>query len=274
MITLDGRTLAQTRREKIKEEIAISGLRPGLAAVLVGNDPASHLYVTLKETACAEVGIHFEKNIFPETATEEEVLSTIKKLNHQKNMHSILIQLPLPKGWNTEKIIAAMDPNKDVDGFHPQNKLVEPVLAKAVWALIEEGLKKKQTSVNNENALIIGKSDIFLKTMATYLRQKGLITAVAHTVGATRRVAPTRDYSIIIVAAGQADFLIGADLADGAIVVDIGINHLPNGKVVGDVNWPSVQDKNIYITPVPGGVGPMTVAMLLENCLQLAKTTP
>lgn len=271
MITLDGRLLAQTQREKIKEEIAISGLRPGLAAILVGNDPASHLYVALKETACAEVGIHFEKNIFPETATEKEVLTAIAKLNQQKNIHGILIQLPLPGGWNTEKIFAAMDPTKDVDGFHPQNKLVEPVLAKAVWELIKDGLKKKQTAINSQKALIIGNSDIFLNTLAGVLTKKGLTTKTKHREEVEADKNLIKNYSVVIVAAGQADFLTGADFANGAIVIDIGINHLPNGKITGDVNWQSVQDKNIYITPVPGGVGPMTVAMLLENTVQLAK---
>lgn len=271
MITLDGRVLAQTKREQLKQEIAARGLRPGLAAILIGDDPASHLYVALKETACVEVGIHFEKKLFPSDVPEAEVLSAVKKFNHQKNIHGILIQLPLPDGWNTERIIAAMDPAKDVDGFHPQNKSVEPVLAKAVWALIEDGLKKKQTPVNNENAIIIGKSDIFLDTLADVLNKKGLRTETQHVEEIATNKKLVKDYSVVIVAAGQADFLTGADLADGAIVIDIGINRLANDKIAGDVNWASVQNKNIYITPVPGGVGPVTVAMLLENCVQLAR---
>lgn len=271
MISLDGRVLAQAKRQQLKQEISFLGLKPGLAAVLVGNDPASHLYVALKEAACAEVGIHFEKYIFPEDAKKNKVIATIEKLNQQKNIHSILIQLPLPEGWDTEKIIAAMDPDKDVDGFHPQNKLVEPVLAKAVWYLIEDGLKKKQALVNSQNALIIGKSDIFLNTLAAVLTKKCLNTETKHLEEISLNKNLVKNYSVVIVAAGQANFLTGEDLADDAVVIDIGINHLSNGKITGDINWQSVQNKNIFITPVPGGIGPVTVVMLLENCLQLAK---
>lgn len=266
MRLIDGRSLAKKIRAGLKEKIAASGLTPGLGVILVGDDPASHLYVRLKEKACAEAGIYFEKYLFPAGEMEEKIIEKIKQLNAAPNIHGILIQLPLPSHLNPNRVIAAIDPAKDVDGFHPDNvkKLregqlaVEPVLAKAIWGLIQEVKQNNATKT-----LIIGNSDAFTEPLELFLKQKGLDASHVHFQELNRSVI--KQFDIVIIAVGLPNFLKGEDFKDDAIVIDVGINRLPNGAICGDVDFESTQNKNGWITPVPGGVGPMTVAMLLEN---------
>lgn len=273
MRLIDGRLLAQQIRAELKEKITDSGLTPGLGVILVGDDPASHLYVRLKEKACAEAGIYFEKYLFPADTIEETIIQKIQKLNFAEKIHGILIQLPLPSHLNPNRVIAVIDTAKDVDGFHPDNvkllregqSAVEPVLAKAIWRLIEEVKQNNATKT-----LIIGNSDAFIEPLEMFLKQKGLDATHIHSQQLNRSVI--KQFDIVIIAVGQPNFLKGDDFKNGAIVIDVGINRLPmrdrqagNGAICGDVNFESMQNKNGWITPVPGGVGPMTVAMLLEN---------
>ncbi|MEK7189562.1 MAG: bifunctional 5,10-methylenetetrahydrofolate dehydrogenase/5,10-methenyltetrahydrofolate cyclohydrolase [Patescibacteria group bacterium] len=273
MRLIDGRSLAKKIRAELKEKIVISGIIPGLGVILVGNDPASHLYVRLKEKACAEAGIYFEKYLFSADATEETIIQKIQELNAAPNIHGILIQLPLPFPLNPNSVIAAIDPTKDVDGFHPENikslregrPTVEPVLAKAIWRLIQEVKQNNATKT-----LIIGNSDAFTEPLELFLKQKGLDASHIHSKEFNNSAA--KQFDIVIIAVGRQNFLRGENFKDGAIVIDVGINRLPagqtgldNGAICGDVNFESTRDKNGWITPVPGGVGPMTVAMLLEN---------
>ena len=276
MRLIDGRSLAKKIRAELKDKIAALGITPGLGVILVGNDPASHLYVRLKEKACAEAEIYFEKYLFPTDAAEETIIQKIQELNAAPNIHGILIQLPLPSPLNPNSVIAAIDPTKDVDGFHPDNvkkmregqPAVEPVLAKAIWRLIEDA--RKNAGLDAKKCLIIGNSDAFTEPLELFLKQKGLDASHLHSKQFDGSI--TKQFDIVIIAVGQPNFLRGDNFKDGAIVIDVGINRLPlpagqvgSGAICGDVNFESTRDKNGWITPVPGGVGPMTVAMLLEN---------
>lgn len=270
MRLIDGRTLAQKNRAELKDKIAASGFTPGLGVILVGDDPASHLYVRLKEKACAETGIYFEKYLFPADAAEEKIIEKIRGLNTAPNIHGILVQLPLPSPLSADRVIAAIDSTKDVDGFHPDNvKLlregqpaVEPVLAKAIWRLIEAA-QQSAKNASEKKCLIIGNSDAFTEPLEIFLKQKGLEATHIHSRELNHSVI--KQFDVVIVAVGQPDFLRGDDFKNGTIVIDVGINRRADGTICGDVNLDSTRDKNGWITPVPGGVGPMTVAMLLEN---------
>lgn len=262
MKIINGKKISQEILSELKQKISASGIKPGLAVILVGNDSASRLYVSLKEKAAAEAGIHFEKHTFPSSASETEIIKTIEQFNHNKNIHGMLVQLPLPAGLNTDKIISAINPAKDVDGFLPKSP-AEPVLGKTVWRLISEAVKPEKHKI-----LIIGNSKIFLKTLADYFKQKGAETQTA--LAKDIKILNTQHYDIVVVAAGQIGLLHGDDFKDGAVVIDIGTNHLPDGQTAGDVEFTSTITKPGWITPVPGGVGPVTVATLLENTYLLA----
>ncbi|MBI5732325.1 MAG: bifunctional 5,10-methylenetetrahydrofolate dehydrogenase/5,10-methenyltetrahydrofolate cyclohydrolase [Candidatus Magasanikbacteria bacterium] len=278
MNIIDGRALAQKIRAELKEKIAVLGQKPGLGVILVGNDPASRLYVSLKEKACLEAGINFEKRLFSAETKEELILEAVEQFNQAPNINGILVQLPLPSHFDANRVISALNPKKDADGFHPHNiqllkegrPLIEPVLAKAVWALIEAALKERGEP-DKKQALIIGKSDVFAETLEYFLRQKGLEAAHLHPEQISSSPNKCGNADIIIVALGRPNALSAADFKDGAIVIDVGINRLPDGRCVGDINWPSTQNKTGWITPVPGGVGPVTVVMLLENVFILSQ---
>lgn len=290
MHLINGRAIAKQIRLNLKQKIAESGKTPGLGVILVGNDPASHLYVSLKGRACKEVGIHFEKFLFPEDAEENNVIATIEQLNNRADIHGILVQLPLPKHLNTDKIIRAINPTKDVDGFHPENirlllkgsPRVEPVLAKAIWRVITATLQHLNTATHKQlsnetmkqfKTLIIGNSEAFTQPLEAYLRQKGLKAIHAHPRQSKQWNNGTmKQFDIIVVAVGKPNFLLGKNFKKDAIVIDVGINKLKDGSVVGDVDFASIKDKDGWITPVPGGVGPVTVAMLLENTFLLSKS--
>jgi methylenetetrahydrofolate dehydrogenase (NADP+)/methenyltetrahydrofolate cyclohydrolase len=283
MQIIDGKAIAQKIRERLKEKIVASQIKPGLAVILVGDDPASHLYISLKEKACQEVGIVFEKYLFPANEKEEKILEKISELNSRSDIHGILVQLPLPFHLDENKIIQAINPLKDVDGFHPENlKLffankprVIPVIAKAIINIFET----LHLEIRGKYALILANSDIFASTIKKILEVYG-------TRGETIIYDPNIPISqyphfsqvdILITALGKPKLITDFFVKDGAIVIDIGITRLnlgteekPLWKTVGDVDYESLKEKPGWITPVPGGVGPITVACLLENVCELA----
>lgn len=272
---IDGKALAEEAIGDVQRKISAAGIEPGLAVILVGNDPASRLYVKLKEQACKRVGIFFHKYLIDESAPESEVLETIKFLNADPGVDAILIQVPLPKKFDQAKIIEALDYRKDVDGFHRRNmesllsgkpQHILPGLALGIWNLIascgEEHYKNKQ-------AVIISKSDEFSKPLAKLLDQRGIASAIIKPDDQKLSAQASRA-DILITAVGRPDFITAEMVKDGAVVIDVGINK-KNSQTVGDVDFADVAPKTSFITPVPGGVGPMTVAMLLYNTWLLAK---
>ena len=282
---LDGVALAKTIRAEVATAVAGVGAgrrKPGLAAVLVGEDPASAVYVRSKGRACQEAGMHSETVRLPKETSEEALLSVVDRLNADPQIHGILVQLPLPKHIDSEKVLRRIDPAKDVDGFHPMNvgKLVtgdksafRPATPYGVQQmLIRSGIETKGT-----NAVIVGRSNIVGKPMANLLIQQGpggdATVTVCHS--RTRDLpAVTRTADILIAAIGRAEFVTGDMVRPGAVVIDVGINRVddpsqPKGyRLVGDVAYRPVSEVASWITPVPGGVGPMTIAMLLQNTLQ------
>ncbi|HBW73974.1 MAG TPA: hypothetical protein DEF59_01795, partial [Candidatus Magasanikbacteria bacterium] len=280
MITIDGKQIANTIRADLKEKIKQLPSPPGLGVILVGNDPASHLYVALKEAASKEMGVRFVKKIFPETISQADLLHTIRELNVDDSIHAILIQLPLPRGFDEDETIAAIDPAKDVDGFHPQNisallngyhNFIKPVLAQSIWALINEGLVlQNRMSVHETlHALLIGNSTVFTIPVATYLKSKGIKTDAVLARALSKPLL--KQYDIIIVACGQPGIIGSADVARNTVIIDIGTNKLQDGRVVGDTDFASFAHTECAITPVPGGIGPVTVAMLMKNTVDLAR---
>lgn len=260
---LDGKSLAETIKLGLKKEIADSGLNLGLAAILVGDNEASRLYVDLKEKACKEAGITFSKYLCNsqcyDDIDETELLEMVDFLNRDKQVNGILVQLPLPEGFNPDKIIKAIDPAKDVDGFH-NDSVTPPTIA----AIIEL-LKATKENLSDKSTLIIGNSDIFIDNLENHLAKLGIKKIKKE------KNIPTNcaDYDVIIIALGQARILKKENVKDGAIIIDVGINKL-DGKTVGDVD-PEVTERAGFLSPVPGGVGPLTVACLLRNVLELTK---
>jgi methylenetetrahydrofolate dehydrogenase (NADP+) / methenyltetrahydrofolate cyclohydrolase len=271
---IDGKALAESIQQELKEEIITKNLKPNLAVVLVGDDSASQIYVNLKKKACHQAGIEFHEYLLDADCTEEHVLGVIDFLNKDNHIDAILIQLPLPKKFDTDKVIKAMSPAKDVDGFHPQNieKFLTnqsgfvPGLSLGIFKLIvstEENLQNKQ-------AVIIAKSDIFYRPLAKLLNDQGATTTIAHPDDKDIKTK-TSQADILVAAAGQPFFVTADMVKDNAIVIDVGTNKIDNNYVVGDVDYSAVFQKASHITPVPGGVGPMTVAMLLYNTVRLAE---
>jgi methylenetetrahydrofolate dehydrogenase (NADP+)/methenyltetrahydrofolate cyclohydrolase len=268
---INGKKIAAEIRAEIKKEIAELGITPGLAVILVGADPASHLYVGLKERAAAEAGIRFEKYLFFATEPEEKIIAKIEELNERPDIHGVLVQLPLPSGYDESKIIAAIDPAKDADGFHPENikkllagesKIVPPVIT-GILKLIES----TGAETNNKKITILANSEILAKPLEKILESNEVNVALRPEDPATH----TRDADIVITALGRPKILTGEMIKPGAILIDVGTTHQEDGTTVGDLDFESTARKAGWITPVPGGVGPMTVAMLLRNVLNLAK---
>ncbi|MBN1585661.1 bifunctional 5,10-methylenetetrahydrofolate dehydrogenase/5,10-methenyltetrahydrofolate cyclohydrolase [Candidatus Uhrbacteria bacterium] len=274
MQTIEGKAIAKKIREETKAEIARIGFRPGLGAILVGNDPASRLYVSLKEKACREVGLEFTKALLPENATAAEVAAKIDEFNSNEAIDAFIIQLPLPKHLNEDRAIAAMLPSKDADGFHRDNltRLIGgqprtfPVLPQAVTTLIAS----TGENLSGKNALIISNSRVFYEPLETMLKAAGL---KPNWVGANdpKLNLKVRQSDVLVVAVGQPGLISGGWLKNGAIAVDIGTNRLPDGTLTGDIDQKATGGKDGWITPVPGGVGPVTVALLLKNTVELAK---
>jgi methylenetetrahydrofolate dehydrogenase (NADP+) / methenyltetrahydrofolate cyclohydrolase len=265
---LDGVALAKTIRSEVAAAVAkaAGAARPGLAAVLVGDDPASAVYVRSKGKACEEAGMHSETIRLPKETTEADLLAVVDRLNADPKIHGILVQLPLPKQIDSEKVLRRVDPAKDVDGFHPVNPYGVQQM------LIRSGIETK-----GAHAVIVGRSNIVGKPMANLLIQQGpggdATVTVCHS--RTRDLpAVTRSADILIAAIGKPEFVTADMVRPGAVVIDVGINRvddpsLPKGyRLVGDVAFGTVSELASWITPVPGGVGPMTIAMLLQNTLQ------
>lgn len=275
---IDGKKVSAQTREEIKKNISAfkqkTGITPGLATVLVGNDPASHVYVSNKIKACSEVGIFSAHLPLPETATETELLALVEKLNNDEKIHGILVQLPLPKHLNASKILQTILPEKDVDGFHPVNvgKLVmgEPCLKACTPYGVIKLLESTGVDLSGKHAVVLGRSQTVGKPMALLLLEKNATVTVCHSK--TKNIPEiVKTADIVVAALGKPQFVKGEWVKEGAIVIDVGINRLPNGKLAGDVDFESVSQKASFITPVPGGVGPMTITMLLYNTLEAAK---
>ena len=272
---LNGRELAASIRDKVKTRIETQGLDLGLAVILVGDDPASHLYVSLKQKACEEVGIRFELNLYNSDIDSETIISKIEELNSRNDIHGILVQLPLPN-QDPNPIIATIDPNKDVDGFHPKNieRLesgkpgIAPALELGIMKLIDHALKSFTETEQKElfsNAAIVG-SELFARPL-TYLLNERNISVKRFDPVSSNLASELKNFGIAIVAVGKPNFITADTIAQGAIVIDVGTTR-EGKRIVGDVDAEGVKKKAGALTPVPGGVGPMTVAMLLLNVLK------
>ncbi len=284
---IDGKLIAAQMRDELKQEITElkkANIVPGLGVILVGDNPASHSYVTGKQKACAEIGIYSDDNRLPEKTSQKDLLALIEKMNKDAKIHGILVQLPLPKHINEKDILLAIDPDKDVDGFHPINigKMVagqETFLPctphGVVQLLLRSGVK-----IDGADVVIVGRSNIVGKPLANMLIQKSPMgnatVTICHT--RTRNLAEhTRRAEILIAAAGHPKAITADMVKDGAVVIDVGINRVEDKtkasgyRLVGDVDFETVKEKASLITPVPGGVGPMTITMLLFNTVKAAK---
>lgn len=274
---IDGKALATKIRMDIANEIAArkqQGMRsPGLAVILVGDDPASAIYVKNKRQACEQAGIISFHHTFPVSVKENELMDLIKQLNHDPNVDGILLQLPLPEHINSERVLESIHPNKDVDGFHPYNlgrlaqrsPALRPCTPYGIMMLLDSiGEKYK-----NRHAVIVGASNIVGRPMALELLLAGSTITICH-----RFTHDLKEYvsqaDIVVSAVGKPNLIKGAWIKPGATVIDVGINRLPDGSIIGDVEFEIAREKAAWITPVPGGVGPMTVTMLLKNTLTAA----
>lgn len=272
MQLIDGRALARGIRRRVAERIQKEHLHPGLGVVLVGNDPASHLYVGLKERACNEAGIAFTKTILPDDTSFADVRNAIEGYNADPAIHAILVQLPLPRHLDPDDVIQCISPAKDVDGFHPDNvqTFIEgnapltPGLVRAIWALIQSTTQP----LNGKTAAILSNSPVFAEPIIAHLGRNGI--AASYVAPSPQAASETSPADILIVALGNPQSITAEYVKDNAIVIDVGISKVRDAWV-GDVNQDSVKEKAGWLTPVPGGVGPMTVAMLLENVVELAK---
>ncbi|EIU7556613.1 MULTISPECIES: bifunctional methylenetetrahydrofolate dehydrogenase/methenyltetrahydrofolate cyclohydrolase FolD [Providencia] len=272
---IDGKTIAQTIRQEVAQKVQLrleQGKRaPGLAVILVGANPASQIYVGSKRRACEEVGFISRSYDLPDTTSEAELLKLIDDLNQDTQIDGILVQLPLPAGIDNVKVIERIHPDKDVDGFHPYNvgrlcqraPRLRPCTPRGIVTLLE----RYNINTHGLNAVIIGASNIVGRPMSLELLLAGCTTTVTHrfTQDLEQHV---RNADLLVVAVGKPNFIPGEWIKPGAIVVDVGINRLENGKVTGDIDFDEASKRASWITPVPGGVGPMTVATLIQNTLQ------
>lgn len=272
---IDGKTIAQSIRQQVKAQVTQrleAGKRPpGLAVVLVGQDPASQVYVGSKRKACEEIGFTSKAYDLPVTVSQPQLEQLIDELNADSEIDGILVQLPLPAGLDTTAILERINPSKDVDGFHPYNigrlaqriPVLRPCTPKGVMTL----LGSTGVDLHGQHAVIVGASNIVGRPMSLELLLGGATTTVCHRF--TKNLeAHVRDADIIVVAVGKPEFIPGEWVKPGAIVIDVGINRLPDGRLCGDVGYGEAVKRASFITPVPGGVGPMTVACLMENTLQ------
>ena len=280
MQIIDGKATSAAIREEIREQTAqfakTAGFVPGLAVVLVGENPASQVYVRNKARACEEVGFLSEVYRLPEQTTQKELLALIDKLNADKKIHGILVQLPLPKHLDETELLLRISPNKDVDAFHPFNvgKLTigDPVFLPCTPAGIMELLRRYGIDPCGKQCVVVGRSNIVGKPMALLLLAANGTVTVCHS-RTPDLAAKTREADILVVAIGKAKFITADMVKEGAVVIDVGMDRDENGKLCGDVDFETVAPKCSYITPVPGGVGPMTITMLLQNTLKSANNT-
>ena len=276
---IDGNAVARQVRGEWKKRVdalKARGITPGLAVIIVGSNPASSIYVRNKAKACDETGIYSEIHAFPENASQDEVIQRIQELNKTPGIHGILVQLPLPNSFESRKVIAAIAAEKDVDGFHlynigalvAGNTVFPPCTPYGVMKMLE----KSGIAIEGQHAVVIGRSNIVGKPMALMLLEKGATITIC--TSKTRNLAEhTRRADILVVATGKPHMITADMVKVGATVIDVGINRMPDGKLTGDVDFESVREKAGYITPVPGGVGPMTITMLLCNTIAAAERT-
>ena len=279
-VIIDGKKISQDVRDEIREKTlrlkAEKGIVPGLAVILVGDDPASQIYVRGKKNACREVGFLSKEFMLPADTSERKLLDIIDRLNRDNEIHGFLVQLPVPEHIRTDAIIEAIDPRKDVDGFHPYNvgKLFSgnPYHRACTPAGIIELLDRYEIEIKGKEAVIVGRSNIVGKPLIMMLLERHATVTVCHT--RTKDLPKvTRRAEILVAAAGKPEMIKGDMIRDGAVVIDVGINRLDTGKLVGDVSFADACERVSYITPVPGGVGPMTIAMLLRNTLDAASVS-
>jgi len=274
---IDGKIIAQQVRAEWKvraDALKARGTTPGLAVILVGEDPASKVYVANKVKACAELGLHSEHIVMPSDTSEARLLARIAELNNDPKIHGILVQLPVPKHIDSGKVLEAISPDKDVDGFHQMNvgALVTgntrfpPCTPFGVMVLLE----KTGIAIEGKHAVVVGRSNIVGKPMALLLLHKNATVTIctSKTVDLAKH---TRDADILVAAVGKPNFITGDMVKPGAVVIDVGINRNAEGKLCGDVDFASVKEVAGYVTPVPGGVGPMTIAMLVANTVRAAE---
>lgn len=273
---IDGKVISKQIKDELKEKVLAlkeEGKELCLAVIQVGNDPASSVYVGNKKKACEYIGIGSASYELPEETTEEELIDLIQKLNTDKNINGILVQLPVPKHINEDKIIQAIDPKKDVDGFHPQSVGALSIGQKGFVSCTPAGviqlLKRSDISIAGKECVVIGRSNIVGKPMALLLlRENGTVTICHSKTKDLKEVTKRAD--ILVVAIGKPKMIDASYVKEGAVVIDVGIHRDENNKLCGDVDYESVEPIASAITPVPGGVGPMTIAMLMNNCVEAA----
>lgn len=271
---IDGKQISKQIKDELKEQVAAyraQGTEIALAVIQVGNDPASTVYVGNKKKACEYIGIQSVSYELPEETTEEELLAIIDKLNHDDSIYGILVQLPVPKHINENHIIQAIDPKKDVDGFHPQSvgalSIGQAGFVSCTPAGIIQLLKRSGIAIEGKECVVLGRSNIVGKPMAMLLlRENGTVTVCHSRTRDLKEV--TRRADILVVAIGRPKMINASYVKEGAVVIDVGIHRDENNKLCGDVDYASVEPVASAITPVPGGVGPMTIAMLMHNCVE------
>jgi len=274
---IEGKKVSDQMRVEMIEEVAAlkhKNVIPGLAVVLVGDDPASKVYVGSKEKACQQLGIYSEVHRLSADTSEEELLSLIDRLNGQASINGILVQLPLPKHINEKAIIDAISVEKDVDGFHPESvgnlTIGDDSLLPCTPAGVIELIKRSGVEIAGKHAVVIGRSNIVGKPVAMLLLRENATVTICHSRTANMEEL-TKQADILVVAIGKAKAIDSRYVKPGAVVIDVGINRLPDGKLAGDVDYEDCLDAAGYITPVPGGVGPMTITMLMKNTIAAAK---
>ncbi len=277
MAIIDGRAVSKAVRERVAKETAVlkeKGITPGLAVIIVGDDSASQVYVRNKEKACEEVGFYSEKYALPATTTQEELNALVEELNNRDDINGILCQLPLPSHLDDKEVINLINPIKDVDAFHPVSvgaiMIGDYKFLPCTPAGIMELIHSTGVDVTGKKAVVMGRSNIVGKPMAMLLLHENATVEITHSK--TKNLAEiTREADILVAAIGKAKFVTADMVKEGAIVIDVGMDRDENGKLCGDVDFDSVSEKCSYITPVPGGVGPMTISMLMQNTLTAAK---
>ena len=274
---INGKELAQKIRSELKEKVVTmkeNGINPKLAVIMVGEDKASKVYVKNKSKACDEVGIEFEEFLLDENTQMDELLGLIDKLNNRKDIHGILLQSPIPKHLDINQAFNAIDYKKDVDGFHPVNvgklSIGQDCFVSCTPFGVVRMLEEYNIPIEGKHAVILGRSNIVGKPLIQCMLKKNATVTVCHS--RTQNISEiTKQADILIVAIGKAKFVTEDMVKDGAVVIDVGINRTDEGKLVGDVDFENVEKKASYITPVPGGVGPMTIAMLMNNVVKAAE---
>lgn len=274
MQLLFGKKRADEILENLRGKIRADGKTPVFSAILVGDDPASHIYVNLKEKASVSVGIEFRKTVLDAGISQEALLGEVRRLNHDASVHGILVQLPLPEHLDMQEVIDALDPKKDVDGFHPENirlflegqSLLEPVFPRALLELAHASGKP----LVGKRAAIVGNSDVFGRMMLALLAREGISAEFIRHGTLECRGASVLAADVVFTACGIPNFITGSMVKDGSIVIDGGITKVGD-KVVGDVDKTSMEDKDVFLSPVPGGVGPVTIACLLENVYKASR---